>query len=119
MSELLNLVLQIDAILPQMNDFLNQFHTIILENNINIVTDTESNMFMDIPSNVSEEKTKYLKKKLEILDRLIYTRGDQLEELFEKGSNMESVLRKENPQFKSVILDKLTEYNKLKSSYKH
>lgn len=119
MTELLELINQINTILPQISDFINQFNTTIIENNINVVTDTGANMFMDVPSDISDDKAAHLKKKLEIIDRLINTKTDEVEELLKKGSSLESTLKKNNPEYKSVILDKLSEFNKLKSSYKH
>lgn len=118
MTELLELVNQINTILPQISDFINQFNTII-ENNINVVTDTGANMFMDVPNDISDDKAAHLKKKLEIIDRLINTKTDEVEKLLKKGSSLESTLKKNNPEYKSIILDKLSEFNKLKSSYKH
>jgi hypothetical protein len=119
MSELLNIINEIDIILPQITNFINQFNNTILENNINIVTDTAANMFMDVPNSIPEAKADHLKKKLEIIDRLINTKSSEVEELLSKASNLESNLKKDNSQFQSKILEKLTEYNKLKSSYKH
>jgi len=119
MSELMYIVNQLDGILPQIGDFISQFNNIILENKINIITDTASNMFMDIPTNVPEPKAEHLKKKLEVLDRLINTRTDEADKLLKKGSELESTLKINNPEFKSIILDKLNEYKKLKYSYKH
>lgn len=119
MLELLNIINEINAILPQISDFIGQFNSIIIDNNVNIITDSEANMFMDVPGNLSEAKAEYVKKRLEIIDRLINTKSDEVEELLKKGSNLESSLKKENPKFESKILTKLTEYNKLKSSYKH
>ena len=37
MTELLNIVSQIDSILPQMSNFIDQFNTIIVQNSINII----------------------------------------------------------------------------------
>ena len=119
MTQLLSIINEIDFVIPQMSSFIDQFNTIILQNSINIITDTDSNMFMDIPSNIPEEKAQELKKKLEIIDRLINTKAEQAEKLLKQGSNIESALKKENPNQKSMILDRLDKYNKLKSSYKH
>lgn len=119
MLELTTLMNQIDVIIPQLSDFISQFHSIITENSINIITDTQANMSMEVPGNMPDEKAVYLKKKLEIIDRLIGTKAGEVEDLLKKGSDLELSIKKDNPQYKSVILDKLTEFNKLKSSYRH
>ena len=119
MSELLIVLSQIDCVLPEMEGFLKSFDTTMLQNNINIITDADSNMYMDIPRDMPEEKVQNVKKRLEIIDRLIGTKAEEAEKLLKKGSDLESALKKENPNQKSMILDRLEKYNKLKSSYKH
>jgi hypothetical protein len=119
MQLLLELINQIDMLLPEMDNFIGQFHTTILDNNINIVTDSSANMHMEVPSTISDDKANLLKKKLDIIDRLINTKSSEVEKLLKEGSNLELDLKKNNAQFKSKILAKVDELNKLKAKYGH
>jgi hypothetical protein len=105
--------------LPQIADLINQFNTIVLDNGVNVITDRAANMYMDIPKDMPQDKADYLIQKIELIDRLINTRTSQVEDLLKEGSSLELGLKKDNPEFKSTILDKLTELNRLKSLYKH
>jgi hypothetical protein len=119
MIELTNLISEVNTIIPQIADFITQFHSILTDNSINIITDADANMSMEVPNNMPDSQAMNLKKRLEIIDRLISTKAGEVENLLDKGSKLELAIKKENPEYKSVILDKLAEFNKLKSSYKH
>src|SRR6478735_4621641 len=73
--ELTDITLKINELLPQLSDFISQFHSIILTNNIN--------------------------------------------DLLQKGLEIEGKLKKENVNYTSQILDKVNEFNRLNASYKH
>jgi hypothetical protein len=119
MSTLLDIINQIDLMLPQLDNFIDQFHTTLLENNINIVTDSSSNMFMEVPSTTPEDKATFLRKKLDVIDRLVNTKSAEVDKLLKEGSNLELNLKKDNPEFQSKILAKVNELNKLKAKYRH
>ena len=84
---------------------------------VNVVTDTGGNMSLDVPSSMPDETAEQIGKKLEIIDRLINTRGQEINAFIEKGLNLEKKL--ESPEFKSKILEKVAEYEKLNKSYNH
>ena len=50
MLQLYSIISQIDMFSPQISDFINQFNTIILDNNINVITNIAGNMYVDIPN---------------------------------------------------------------------
>ena len=49
----------------------------------------------------------------------ITTRGQEINELLQKGLEIEGKLKKENVNYTSQILDKVNEFNRLNASYKH
>jgi ABC-type transporter Mla subunit MlaD len=117
--ELDQILSQINILLPQLSEFLNQFNNIIAENNINVVTDSVGNMSIDAPNSMSDEQTQFVSKKVGVVDRLINTRGEQINQLLEEGMKKDNALKSANPKHHSVILEKLAEFNRLKDSYKH
>jgi hypothetical protein len=52
--ELTDITLKINELLPQLADFISQFHSIILTNNINVITDAGGNMSLDVPGTMSD-----------------------------------------------------------------
>ena len=116
-SELTQIVEMIDQLLPQLKNFIVQFNQVVATSGVNVVTDTGGNMSLDVPSSMSDETAEKIGKKLEIIDRLINTRGQEINTFLEKGLNLEKKL--ESPEFKSKILEKVAEYEKLNKSYNH
>jgi hypothetical protein len=116
-SELTQIVEMIDQLLPQLKNFIVQFNQVVATSGVNVVTDTGGNMSLDVPSSMPDETAEQIGKKLEIIDRLINTRGQEINTFIEKGLNLEKKL--ESPEFKSKILEKVAEYEKLNKSYNH
>ena len=117
--ELTDITLKINELLPQLSDFISQFHSIILTNNINVITDAAGNMSLDVPGNMSDTDAEKFSRRISIIDRLITTRGQEINDLLQKGLEIEGKLKKENVNYTSQILDKVNEFNRLNASYKH
>jgi NADH-ubiquinone oxidoreductase chain 3 len=119
LAELSNLLLNIGSFMPQLATFINQFETTVAQSGINVITDSNGNMSLDVPASMSEAVSEKLQSKIQILDRIINTREEQIEESLQKGLALENKLKSVDPSHKSEIFDRITEFNKLKSSYKH
>lgn len=117
--DLAGVLTEINKILPQFEHFIGLFYTTVSQADVNIIVDANSNMSMDVPVNMSEQDAEKLSKRLNIIDTIINSRGAELEDLFKQGNQIEKGLSQQNPNFKSEILEKATEFNKLKDSYKH
>jgi hypothetical protein len=116
--ELTDIINQINILLPQLSQFIDQFNLIIVNNDINVITDSTGNMSIDAPINMSDEQANDISRRIGIIDRLISTRSQQISDLFDEGSKIKDSSDKSS-EYNSIILDKLAEYNKLKNSYKH
>lgn len=57
--------------------------------------------------------------RINIIDRLITTRGQQINDLLQKGIETEKNLKMGDSNYVSQISEKLLEFNKLNASYKH
>lgn len=118
-SDIYTVVTELNVLLPQLADFIGQFQNVVSSTGINVVTDSAGNMSIDIPQNMSDSDANFFSKKIGVIDRLITTRGQSINDLFQEGLTIEDKLKKEDPKYISVLGDKITQFKKLNSSYKH
>jgi hypothetical protein len=119
LAEVTEISSKINELLPQITDFINQFNTIINTNSISVITDTAGNMEIEGPANMSDADLNKIGKRIGIIDRLITTRGEQISDLIHKGLSLEANLKKEDVNYTSQLVEKINEFKKLSSSYKH
>ncbi len=117
--DLSEIVGKLNELMPQLTNFIYQFNNVVVENSINVVTDTSGNMSLDVPSSMPDSKAEELSKRISIIDRLITTRGQEIDTLLHKGIQVEAKLKEQNPEFTSKILDKVNEFKRLNQSYQH
>lgn len=117
--DLSEILTEINSLLPQLSHFISQFNSTVIESGITVVTDTSGNMSIDVPNTMSDVQANSISTRIGIIDRLITTRGQQLNELFQKGTVLESKLKIEDPNYKSQFIEKIEEFKRLNSSYKH
>lgn len=117
--ELSEVVSKINELMPQLSEFITQFNNIIMNDSVNVITETNGNMSIDVPSNMSDSKAEQLSKKIGIIDRLITTRGQEIDALLQKGFDLENKLKEQDPKFASQILEKANEFKKLNNTYRH
>lgn len=116
LSEIVN---SINSLLPQLSTFINQFHTTVSENNINVFSDAYNNMSIDVPSTMSDAEGQKLSDRINVIDRVITARTQEIETLVDKGLELENKIKVSNPNFNSQILSKVNELKRLNDSYKH
>ena len=105
--------------IPQLTKFISQFNSTVSQSGINVVTDIAGNMEIDVPKTMSDEVANKLSSKVGIIDRLITTRGQDIYDLLQKGLTLENKLIITDPNYVSQIADRVQEFQKLNSSYKH
>lgn len=118
-AELVEVVNQVSVLIPQLSEFITQFNSIVSEHSINVITETNGNMSIDVPSTMSDDQAQLLSKRIGVIDRLITTRGQEIDKLLHQGLNIENKLKGQDPKFTSQILSKVDEFKKLNESYKH
>ena len=118
-SDLSEIITEINTLLPQLAGFINQFNTTVSESGINVVTDSVGNMNIDVPKNMPDSVVNKFSTRIGIIDRLITTRGQEINDLLQKGIHIENKLKMENPKYVSQLTDIIVEYKKLNCSYKH
>lgn len=110
---------EINTLLPQLANFINQFNTTVTQSGISVVTDSIGSMSIDVPQNMPDDVANKISTKIGIIDRLITTRGQEINDLFQKGMNLENKFKLENSNYVSQLTDKIEEFKRLNSSYKH
>jgi hypothetical protein len=105
--------------IPQLAGFIEQFNNVVKEFDVNVITDTFGNMSVDVPSKMSDSQANHVSKKLGVIDKLINSHGTSINDLFKKGLKIEEHTRATNPNYSSVLTDKIEEFKLLNKSYKH
>jgi len=104
---------EINTLLPQLSNFINQFNNTVNESGITVVTDSIGNLSIDVPQNMSDSAASKVSTRIGIIDRLITTRGQEINDLFQKGTILDNKLRMENPNHVSELAPKIEQFKKL------
>jgi hypothetical protein len=118
-DQLNSVILEIDRMLPQLSEFISQFNTTILQHGINVTTDTQGNMDMDVPASMPEATYNKVSQRLGIIDRLINNHGSSLNDLFKKGLSLEQQIKETDTQYTSTLMEQISTFKRLNASYKH
>lgn len=117
-AEVAEITAKVNDLLPQFANFIHQFNNLIISNNANVIIDTAGNMILDIPDNIPNVDAGNLRQRMGIIDRLILTRGQEIDQLLQRGLSIEADLKRENANYTSQILDKVNEFRKLNNTYR-
>lgn len=117
--DIANILTEINTLLPQLSGFINQFNDLVSQSAINVITDSTGNMSIDVPKNMEDSVANNITTRIGIIDRLINTRGQELNDLFQKGFQVEKEIKLQNPNYNSQLTEKLVEFKRLNNSYKH
>ena len=116
MSEIIT---ELNTLLPQLTSFINQFNTTVSQSGINVITDSFGNMSIDVPQNMNSDTANQLSTRIGIIDRLVTARGQEIDSLLQKGVEIENKLKIDNSNYVSQLTEKIQEFRKLNSSYRH
>jgi hypothetical protein len=119
LGDLTEIIAQITVMLPELSSFISQFNNLVVESNINVVTDTSGNMSVDVPASMSDTQASTITKKIGIIDRLINSHGTSLSDLFKKGLDIEKNIQLNDPSYTSQLTEKVSVFKELNASYKH
>jgi len=76
---------------------MNKFNNIVSETGINVITDSQGNMEMDAPANMSDEVAKKVSLRISIIDSLINKRQSDVSELIDKGLALQKNINSVDP----------------------
>lgn len=118
-AELSNIILTLGSYLSEFSTFINKFDSTVVENSINVISDSDGNLSIEAPSNMSDDVAKKVATKINIIDSLITKRKCDISDLIQKGLALQNKINIVDPLYKSEILNQITEFEKLKGFYKH
>lgn len=110
---------ELTRVLPQLSSFIIQFNNTVVESGVNVVTDSIGSMSIDVPQSMTNAEADKISTRIGIIDRLITTTGQQVNELIQKGIQFENDIKKGDPNYVSQLTEKIQEFKRLNSSYKH
>jgi hypothetical protein len=105
--------------LPQLAGFIEQFNSIVTQHGINVVTDAQGYMSVDVPASMPESTYINISNRLGIVDRLINSHGASINDLFQKGSSIEQQMKLVDNSYTSQLSDQIEKFKHLNASYKH
>jgi hypothetical protein len=105
--------------LPQLSSFIDAFNNTVAQNGINVVTDVQGSMSIDVPSKMSDDAADKISNKLSIIDRLINSHGSSINYLFKEGLMLENKIKQLDNSYTSQLNEQITKFKELNSSYKH
>ncbi|AFM82509.1 cytochrome oxidase subunit I (mitochondrion) [Aspergillus oryzae 100-8] len=117
--DILEIVTELARLLPQLADFINQFNNQIITHDINVVTDAQGNLSIQVPDGISKAQAKLISARVNLLDNLIHTHLDKTENLLHLGISVEEDLFDIDPNYETKLTDHVSQFNRLKNSYKH
>lgn len=118
-TDLSNIILTIGCYLSELSTFINKFDNTVIENNINVISDSDGNLSIEAPFNMSQDVSNRVATRINIIDSLITKRQCDVSDLIQKGLALQNKISLGDPSYKSEILSQITEFEKLKGSYKH
>lgn len=117
--ELTEIISEVSRLIPQLTDFINQFHGVVSEFGVNVITDSAGNMSIDVPRNMPDNVANNISTRLGIIDRLITDHGTNINSLFQKGLVIEKRLEANDSNYVSQLTNQINQFKTLNSSYKH
>lgn len=118
-DSLTSIIILIGTHLSELSTFISKFDNTVVETGINVISDSEGNLSIDSPGNMSDAVGKKVATKINIIDSLISKRQSDITDLISEGLALQNKINSVDPYYKSQILNKITEFEKLKTLYKH
>lgn len=114
-----SIIITIGSHMSELTTFIPKLDTTVVENGINVITDSHGNLSIDAPSTMSDDMAQKVATSINIMDSLISKRPSDISDLIQKGLAIQNKISLVDPSYKSEILNQITEFEKLKNSYKH
>jgi hypothetical protein len=113
------IVQEVNRLIPQLGMFISQFKSIVIETGINVVSDSQGNLSIDVPSSMSDSDANKVSARIGVIDRLITHNGMSINDMFNKGLSIENALKGKDPSYNSQLTNHILQFKALNASYKH
>ena len=122
LQEMQGIVTELTRLISQLNTFITQFHAFLNQVDINVVTDAEGALGVDVLRSVPDSVAAGYSNRVNIFDSLIHDRVHAIEVLIDRGSVLErQILQSDNnyvsqlPDFRSRLAQLIRSYGHLNS----
>lgn len=83
-----------------------EINNVVNQTGINVITYSAGNMSTDVPTDLLYYVANKISTRIGIIDRLITTHGQEINELLQKGLNIKNQLKVQNPHYVSQLYEK-------------
>ena len=118
-GDLQKVILELDRLFPQLNDFINKFKDFVNETQINVITDAQGGLSIDVLEGLDDSIVQVYATKVKVLDSLIHNHIHKIEELLKTASGIEDKLLESNLDYISQLGSYLENLKRLINSYGH
>ena len=118
-QEMQHIVTELARLTSQLNTFITQFHAFVNQVGINVVTDTEGALDVDVLLSVPDSVARSYANRVNIFDSLIHDRIHAIEEFIARGSVLERQILQSDNNYVSQLSDFRSRLAQLISSYGH
>ena len=117
--ELQDIFQELNRMLSQLSGFINQFHNFIRETGINVITDAQGTLSIDIQESITESVAQQHVIRINTLDSLISNRIDAIENLIERASDLEGQIMESDNDYVSQLSQYRNRLTQSTQSYGH
>ena len=118
-GDLINVIRELDRLFPQLSDFINKFKDFVNETQINVITDAQGGLSIDVLGGLDDSIVQVYATKIKVLDSLIHNHIHKIEELLKIASGIEDKLLESNMDYISQLASYLEKLKILTNSYGH
>ena len=119
LQEMQHIVTELARLTSQLNTFITQFHAFVNQVGINVVTDTEGALGVDVLQSVPDSVAASYANRVNIFDSLIHDRVHAIEEFIARGSILETQILISDNNYVTQLSDFRSRLAQLISSYGH
>ena len=119
LQEMQHIVTELARVTSQLNTFITQFHAFVNQAGINVVTDTEGALGVDVLQSVPDSVAANYANRVNVFDSLIHDRVHAIEEFIARGSILERQILISDNNYVSQLSDFRSRLAQLISSYGH
>ena len=117
--QLANTLSEIDRLMSQIAGFTSQFHHFLNDNSINVITDAQGQLDIDVPNDISDELAEQHANRINVYDRLINTNINSVENRLERVSELEEQIREIDSNYVSQLPEYSDRLSRLIRLYGH
>ena len=109
----------LDRLFSQLNLFISQFHNFINQSNINVITDAQGQLSIDVLDTVDDSTSEQYANRINVFDRLVRNHMESAETMLDRMSDLEGQISGLDPNYVSRVQNYRNTLNVLIRYYGH